>query len=114
MSCATQEVKDLYNLLEHEFFPLDLASKVQPLLTKISKFGGKLASASSVPEVQLSRYIPALEKLVTLRLLQQVKSCLWLLSIVVLQVLFPSLWWLTFFFFFNFYLCFYRCLRFIK
>lgn len=72
MSCATQEVKDLYNLLEHEFLPLDLASKVQPLLAKISKYGGKLASASSVPEVQLSRYIPALEKLVTLRVLQQV------------------------------------------
>lgn len=75
MSCATQEVKDLYHLLEHEFFPLDLASKVQPLLAKISKLGGKLASASSVPEVQLARYVPALEKLVILRLLQQVNSC---------------------------------------
>lgn len=75
LSCATQEVKDLYNLLEHEFFPLNLASKAQPLLAKISKLGGKLASASSVPEVQLSRYVPALEKLVILRLLQQVISC---------------------------------------
>ncbi|CAL5362443.1 unnamed protein product [Camellia sinensis] len=54
MTCVTQEVKDLYHLLEHEFLPLDLASKVQPLLTKISKLGGKLASASSVPEVHLS------------------------------------------------------------
>ncbi|XP_040361798.1 eukaryotic translation initiation factor 3 subunit A-like [Rosa chinensis] len=72
LSCATQEVKDLFHLLEHEFLPLDLAVKIQPLLTKISKFGGKLASASSVPEVQLSQYVPALEKLGTLRLLQQV------------------------------------------
>ena len=72
MSCVIQEVKDLYNLVEHDFFPLDLASKVQPLLTKIAKFGGKLSSASSVPEVQLSQYVPALEKLTTLRLLQQV------------------------------------------
>lgn len=72
MSCVIQEVKDLYHLLEHDFFPLDLASKVQPLLTKIAKFGGKLSSASSVPEVQLSQYVPALEKLTTLRLLQQV------------------------------------------
>ncbi|PRQ22292.1 hypothetical protein RchiOBHm_Chr6g0248701 [Rosa chinensis] len=71
LSCATQEVKDLFHLLEHEFLPLDLAVKIQPLLTKISKFGGKLASASSVPEVQLSQYVPALEKLGTLRLLQQ-------------------------------------------
>lgn len=72
MSCVIQEVKDLYHLLEHDFFPLDLASKVQPLLTKIAKFGGKLSSASSVPEVQLSQYVPSLEKLTTLRLLQQV------------------------------------------
>ncbi|KAL7239738.1 hypothetical protein ACSBR2_005588 [Camellia fascicularis] len=74
MTCVTQEVKDLYHLLEHEFLPLDLASKVQPLLTKISKLGGKLASASSVPEVHLSQYIPTLEKLATLRLLQQVSQ----------------------------------------
>ncbi|GAB4841470.1 Eukaryotic translation initiation factor 3 subunit A [Ancistrocladus abbreviatus] len=74
MSCVIPEVKDLYNLLEHEFLPLDLATKVQPLLTKISKLGGKLASASSVPEVQLSQYLPTLEKLATLRLLQQVSQ----------------------------------------
>ncbi|XP_050380282.1 eukaryotic translation initiation factor 3 subunit A [Argentina anserina] len=72
LSCATQEVKDLFQLLEHEFLPLDLAVKVQPLLVRIAKFGGKLATASSVPEVQLSQYVPALEKLGTLRLLQQV------------------------------------------
>ncbi|KAL6142562.1 hypothetical protein ACLB2K_060841 [Fragaria x ananassa] len=72
LSCATQEVKDLFHILEHEFLPLDLAVKIQPLLTRISKLGGRLASASSVPEVQLSQYVPALEKLGTLRLLQQV------------------------------------------
>ncbi|KAK2966398.1 hypothetical protein RJ640_013708 [Escallonia rubra] len=74
MTYVTQEVKDLYHLLEHEFLPLDLASKVQPLLIKISKVGGKISSASSVPEVQLSQYVPALEKLATLRLLQQVSN----------------------------------------
>ncbi|KAL2502889.1 Eukaryotic translation initiation factor 3 subunit A [Forsythia ovata] len=74
MTCVTQEVKDLYNILEQEFLPLDLAIKAQPLLTKISKLGGKLLSASSVPEVRLSRYVPALEKLATLRLLQQVSQ----------------------------------------
>nr|GLL25807.1 eukaryotic translation initiation factor 3 subunit A-like [Ipomoea trifida] len=74
MTCVTQEVKDLYYLLEHEFLPLDLALKAQPLLNKISKLGGKLSSASNVPEVQLSQYVPALEKHVTLRLLQQVSQ----------------------------------------
>ncbi|KAJ6826064.1 eukaryotic translation initiation factor 3 subunit A-like [Iris pallida] len=74
MTCVFQEVKDLCNLLEHEFLPLDLASKVQPLLAKITKLGGKLSSASSVPEVQLSQYVPALEKLTTFRVLQQVSQ----------------------------------------
>lgn len=75
MTYVTPEIKDLYHLLENEFLPLDLASKVEPLLTKISKLGGKLSSASSVPEVQLSQYVPALEKVATLRLLQQVNHC---------------------------------------
>ncbi|CAI0390945.1 unnamed protein product [Linum tenue] len=74
LSCATQEVKDIYHLLEHEFLPVDLGAKVQPLLSKISKLGGKLATISSLQEVQLSQYIPALEKLATLRLLRQVSQ----------------------------------------
>lgn len=72
MNCVVPEVKDIFHILEHEFHPLDLALKVQPLLSKISKLGGKIASAPSVPEVQLSKYIPSLEKLAALRLLQQV------------------------------------------
>lgn len=74
MSCVPQEVKDLYNILENEFHPLDLASKVQPLLAKIAKLGGKLSTASAVPEVQLAQYVPALEKLTALRVLKQVRS----------------------------------------
>nr|GEW42888.1 eukaryotic translation initiation factor 3 subunit A-like [Tanacetum cinerariifolium] len=67
MTYVTSEVKDLYHLLENEFLPLDLALKVQPFLTKISKLGGKISSASFVPDVQLSQYIPDLEKVATLR-----------------------------------------------
>ncbi|EOY11582.1 hypothetical protein SCA6_003314 [Theobroma cacao] len=89
LSCATQEVKDLYHILEHEFLPLDVASKIQPLLIKISKLGGKLASASSVPEVQLSQYVPALEKLATLRLLQQVSQVYQTMKIESLSQMIP-------------------------
>ncbi|XP_054781160.1 eukaryotic translation initiation factor 3 subunit A [Prosopis cineraria] len=88
MSCVTQEVKDIYHLLEHEFFPLDLPSKVQPLVTKISKLGGKLSTAS-VPEVQLSQYVPALEKLATLRLLQQVSNVYQTMKIETLSGMIP-------------------------
>ncbi|XP_038988164.1 eukaryotic translation initiation factor 3 subunit A-like [Phoenix dactylifera] len=89
MTCVSQEVKDLYNLLEHEFLPLDLASKVQPLLTKISKVGGKLSSASSVPEVQLAQYIPSLKKLTTLRALQQVSQVYQSMKIEMLSKMIP-------------------------
>ncbi|XWS41335.1 hypothetical protein CRYUN_Cryun17cG0072700 [Craigia yunnanensis] len=89
LSCATQEVKDLYHLLEHAFLPLDIASKMQPLLTKISKLGGKLSSASSVPEVQLSQYIPAIEKLATLRLLLQVSQVYQTMKIESLSQIIP-------------------------
>ncbi|OIV92120.1 hypothetical protein TanjilG_26978 [Lupinus angustifolius] len=89
MSCVTQEVKDIYHLVEHEFLPSDLALKVQPLLTKISKLGGKLSTASSVPEVQLSQYVPALEKLSTLRLLQQVANVYQTMKIETLSGMIP-------------------------
>ncbi|XP_021839380.1 eukaryotic translation initiation factor 3 subunit A [Spinacia oleracea] len=89
MSCVLPEVKDLYHLLEHEFLPLDLSLKVQPLLNKISKLGGKLASASSVPEVQLSKYVLALEKLATLRLLQQASQVYQTMTIESLSQMIP-------------------------
>ncbi|KAL6627533.1 hypothetical protein ACP70R_031259 [Stipagrostis hirtigluma subsp. patula] len=89
ISCASQEVKDLYNLLEHDFLPLDLASKVQPLLSKISKIGGKLSSASSLPEVKLSQYIAALEKLTTLRVLQQASRIFQSMKIDMLSRMIP-------------------------
>ncbi|KAM0016340.1 putative proteasome component (PCI) domain, eukaryotic translation initiation factor 3 subunit A [Helianthus debilis subsp. tardiflorus] len=89
MTYVTQEVKDLYHILENEFLPLDLASKVQPLLAKISKLGGKLSSASSVPEVQLSHYVPALEKVATLRLLQQVSQVYQTMKVETLSKMVP-------------------------
>ncbi len=72
LTYVSQEVKDLYNLVENEFHPLDLAAKVQPHMLRLSKLSDKLSSASPVPEVQLEQYVPALEKLTTLRVLQQV------------------------------------------
>ncbi|KAI3951597.1 hypothetical protein MKX01_018713 [Papaver californicum] len=89
LACASPEVKELYNLLEHEFLPLDLASRVQPLLGSITNVGGKILSASSVPEVQLSYYVPALEKLATLRLLQQVSQVYQTMKIEVLSKMIP-------------------------
>lgn len=75
MTYVSPEVKDLYTLLENEFHPLDLAAKAQPFLSKLPNLSDKLSSASPVPEVRLEQYVPALERLTTLRVLLQVKSC---------------------------------------
>ncbi|KAL7109650.1 hypothetical protein ACP275_06G187300 [Erythranthe tilingii] len=89
LNCATQEVKDLYHILEHECLPLDLAVEVEPLLIKVSKLGGKLASASSVPEIQLSQYVSSLEKLAALRLLRRVSEVYQTINIVNLSKIIP-------------------------
>ena len=73
MTYVPQEVKKLYHLLENDFHPLYLCEKVQPLLQNLSKLSDKLYSTSPVLEVQLEQYIPALERLTTLRVLQQVR-----------------------------------------
>ncbi|KAG4189123.1 hypothetical protein ERO13_A08G207600v2 [Gossypium hirsutum] len=69
LSCATQEI--------------------HPLLMKISKLGGKLTSASSVAEVQLSQYVPSLERLATLRLLKQVSQLYQTMKIESLSQMIP-------------------------
>ncbi|KAL2628888.1 hypothetical protein R1flu_013574 [Riccia fluitans] len=89
MTYVSQEVKDVYNLLENEFHPLDLAAKTQPLLSKLSKLSDKLSSASPVPEVQLEQYAPALERLTTLRVLQQVSQVYQTMKITNLSKMIP-------------------------
>lgn len=76
MTYVSPEVKDLYTLLENEFHPLDLAARAEPFLSKLPNLSDKLSSASPVPEVRLEQYVPALERLTALRVLQQVKSCI--------------------------------------
>ncbi|MCS4558950.1 PCI domain-containing protein, partial [Shewanella sp. C32] len=58
-------------------------------LSKISKIGGKLSSAPLVPEVFLSQYLPALEKLTTLRVLQQASQIFQSVKIDMLSRMIP-------------------------
>ncbi|XP_010436423.1 PREDICTED: eukaryotic translation initiation factor 3 subunit A-like [Camelina sativa] len=89
LSYATPEVKELYHFLEHEFHPLDLGPKIKLLLDRISKLGGELSSAPSLPEVQLSQYVPSLEKIATLKLLQRVSKMYQAITIKNLAQLVP-------------------------
>ncbi len=54
------EVRELYNILEVEFHPLEMCSRVQPLLKKIED------------NPSLKHYVKPIQKLAIVRLLQQV------------------------------------------
>ncbi|GJP74898.1 hypothetical protein CLOP_g5423 [Closterium sp. NIES-67] len=66
------QVRELHHLVEVDFLPLDLASRVHPLLQRLPELSDvKLSAASPVPKVELQAYTPALQRLATLRVLQQ-------------------------------------------
>jgi len=70
---ATVEVRELFQLLEHGFNPLDLCQKVAPLMEKLATSMETFStSQASLPDVTLADYVPALERLTILRTLQQV------------------------------------------
>lgn len=71
MTYVSPEVKDLFTLLENEFHPLDLAAKANAFIVRLPSLSDKLTPASPVPEVRLEQYVPALERLTTLRVFQQ-------------------------------------------
>ncbi|GAQ81367.1 eukaryotic translation initiation factor eIF-3 subunit A [Klebsormidium nitens] len=74
LAYVPQEVKDLYSLLETEFHPLDLATRLEPLLAKLADIGDSLSPASPVPEVRPQEYVAALQKVTTAKLLAQLSS----------------------------------------
>lgn len=78
LAYVPQEVKDLYSLLETEFHPLDLATRLEPLLAKLADIGDSLSPASPVPEVRPQEYVAALQKVTTAKLLAQVRVGLFL------------------------------------
>ncbi|CAI5504848.1 unnamed protein product [Closterium sp. Naga37s-1] len=66
------QVRELHHLVEVDFLPLDLAARVHPLLQRLPELSDvKLSAASPVPKVELQTYTPALQRLATLRVVQQ-------------------------------------------
>ncbi|CAI5465819.1 unnamed protein product [Closterium sp. Yama58-4] len=66
------QVRELHHLVEVDFLPLDLAARVHPLLQRLPELSDvKLSAACPVPKVELQTYTPALQRLATLRVVQQ-------------------------------------------
>ncbi|KAG6750415.1 hypothetical protein POTOM_044908 [Populus tomentosa] len=70
-------------------FNLDLKPESREVLSRSSLLSELVSKASSLPEVHLSQYVPALEKLVTLRLLQQVSQVYQMMKIESLSQMIP-------------------------
>eukprot|EP00239_Pterosperma_sp_CCMP1384_P002815 CAMPEP_0197846884 /NCGR_PEP_ID=MMETSP1438-20131217/4694_1 /TAXON_ID=1461541 /ORGANISM="Pterosperma sp., Strain CCMP1384" /LENGTH=1059 /DNA_ID=CAMNT_0043458663 /DNA_START=84 /DNA_END=3263 /DNA_ORIENTATION=- len=96
VALAYPEVKELFHLLETEFHPLDLCQRVKPLLEKLSSYDEEAAAASAAAkgdkhDVCLAQYVPALEHLSILRLLQQVSQVYQSMKMPHLQSMIPFL-----------------------
>lgn len=76
LAFALPQVKELYALLETEFDPMGLPTRVSPLLDALEDLSSqhKLSAASPIPKVDLHQYAPALRRLAALRTLAQVHS----------------------------------------
>ena len=57
LQCISPELQQLYNLLEVEYNPLQLCSRVQPLLETIGSIEGCQQYAESLKEVTLVRLV---------------------------------------------------------
>ena len=69
-NCA-EEVRDLFNILEDGFHPLDLCQKAESKLKALESVTFKLSAEVSVKSIEVSDFIPLLKTLSVLRMFNQ-------------------------------------------
>ena len=69
-----QEVKEIYALLEADFNPLELCSKLAPLLEKLPGLDAQLSPAAPVAAAELGLYRPALQRVAITKMLHQLSQ----------------------------------------
>jgi len=74
LQMALPEVRELYQLLETQFHPLDFCQRALSLIDKVKALPSTLSASCPVTEVEWSEYVASLERVVVLRFLQQVSS----------------------------------------
>lgn len=67
-------MKDIFHLLEADFNPLELCSKLAPLLEKLPGLNTHLSSAAPVQTADLALYRPALQRVAITKMLQQLSQ----------------------------------------
>ena len=68
---CVEEVRDLFNVLEDGFYPLDLCQRAEPKLKALESVAFKLSNEVSVKSIEVSDFIPLLKTLSVLRMFSQ-------------------------------------------
>ncbi len=68
---CVEEVRDLFNVLEDGFYPLDLCQRAESKLKALESVAFKLSNEVSVKSIEVSDFIPLLKTLSVLRMFSQ-------------------------------------------
>jgi len=71
---SVQEVKDIFQLLEAHFNPLELCSRLAPLLEALPGLNAELSSSAPVQTADLGLYRPALQRVAIIKMLHQLSQ----------------------------------------
>lgn len=91
LSRVPEQVKSLYQLLEHEFNPLGMCKAVDELTEQLSTISRQTSSACPDISVDLSRHAPSLKFVAVLRMLQQLSQVYTNMKTSYLTELVPSM-----------------------
>lgn len=67
-------MKDIFHLLEADFNPLELCSRLAPLLETLPGLGSELSSSAPVAKADLALYRPALQRVAITKMLHQLSQ----------------------------------------
>ncbi|KAL3155895.1 hypothetical protein ABBQ32_012895 [Trebouxia sp. C0010 RCD-2024] len=89
VNLVSNEVRQIYSLLEADFTPLELCQRLAPLLEKLETVSEPMSGASPVEEITLKQYSKSLQRVAVLRLLQQLSHVYSVMKIPALADLVP-------------------------
>ncbi len=67
-------MKDIFQLLEADFNPLELCSRLAPLLEALPGLNAELSSSAPVQTADLGLYRPALQRVAIIKMLNQLSQ----------------------------------------
>ncbi|KAF5827767.1 eukaryotic initiation factor [Dunaliella salina] len=89
LNLVVPEVRQIFDLFTAEFSPLELCSRLAPLLARLQEMTQPMSPASPVKDVALGQYVDSLKQVAVLRLLKQLSEVYSTMRISTLAELVP-------------------------